>query len=250
MSLRGEIAVVTGGSGLIGSAICRRLAGEGAVVIAASRSAATDRSRPARKSTGKIIPVVMDVTDERSVKTASAEIVKRYGAPRILVANASCREALESSFDRIAAQHFADLCAVDIAGHFLCAQQFAAALPKGESGSIVFLSSIYAIAGADPELSSAPPQYGAAKGALLGLTRSLAARWGRRGIRVNAVIAGGVEAPGRQSAKFRAAYRRKTMLRRMARAEEIASAVAFLASGDASYITGAALAVDGGYSAW
>ena len=250
MSLRGEIAVVTGGSGLIGSAICRRLAGEGAVVIAASRGAATDRSRPARKSSGKIIPVVMDVTDERSVKTAFADIVKRYGAPRILVANASCREALESSFDRIAAQHFADLCAVDIAGHFLCAQQFAAALPKGESGSIVFLSSIYAIAGADPELSSAPPQYGAAKGALLGLTRSLAARWGRRGIRVNAVIAGGVEAPGRQSAKFRAAYGRKTMLRRMARAEEIASAVAFLASGDASYITGAALAVDGGYTAW
>ena len=235
---------------MIGSAICRRLAGEGAVVIAASRSAATDRSRPARKSSGKIIPVVMDVTDERSVKAAFAEIVKRYGAPRILVANASCREALESSFDRIAAQHFADLCAVDIAGHFLCAQQFAAALPKGESGSIVFLSSIYAIAGADPELSSAPPQYGAAKGALLGLTRSLAARWGRRGIRVNAVIAGGVEAPGRQSAKFRAAYGRKTMLRRMARAEEIASAVAFLASGDASYITGAALAVDGGYTAW
>ena len=250
MSLRGEIAVVTGGSGLIGSAICRRLAGEGAVVIAASRSAATDRSRPARKSSGKIIPVVMDVTDERSVKTAFAEIVKRYSAPRILVANASCREALESSFDRIAAQHFADLCAVDIAGHFLCAQQFAAALPKDESGSIVFLSSIYAIAGADPELSSAPPQYGAAKGALLGLTRSLAARWGRRGIRVNAVIAGGVEAPGRQSAKFRAAYGRKTMLRRMARAEEIASAVAFLASDDASYITGAALAVDGGYTAW
>ena len=192
----------------------------------------------------------MDVTDERGVKTAFAEIVKRYGAPRILVANASCREALESSFDRIAAQHFADLCAVDIAGHFLCARQFAAALPKGKSGSIVFLSSIYAIAGADPELSSAPPQYGAAKGALLGLTRSLAARWGRRGIRVNAVIAGGVEAPGRQSAKFRAAYGRKTMLRRMARAEEIASAVAFLASGDASYITGAALAVDGGYTAW
>ena len=186
----------------------------------------------------------------RGVKTAFAEIVKRYGAPRILVANASCREALESSFDRIAAQHFADLCAVDIAGHFLCAQQFAAALPKGESGSIVFLSSIYAIAGADPELSSAPPQYGAAKGALLGLARSLAARWGRRGIRVNAVIAGGVEAPGRQSAKFRAAYGRKTMLRRMARAEEIASAVAFLASDDASYITGAALAVDGGYTAW
>ena len=250
MSLRGEIAVVTGGSGLIGSAICRRLAGEGAAVIAASRSAATDRSRPARKPSGRIIPVVMDVTDERSVKVGFAEIVKRYGAPRILVANASCREALESSFDRIAAQHFADLCAVDIAGHFLCAQQFAAALPKDESGSIVFLSSIYAIAGADPELSSAPPQYGAAKGALLGLTRSLAARWGRRGIRVNAVIAGGVEAPGRQSAKFRAAYRRKTMLRRMARAEEIASAVAFLASDDASYITGAALAVDGGYTAW
>ena len=192
----------------------------------------------------------MDVTDERAVKTAFAEIVKRYGAPRILVANASCREALESSFDRIAAQHFADLCAVDIAGHFLCAQQFAAALPKGESGSIVFLSSIYAIAGADPAISSAPPQYGAAKGALLGLTRSLAARWGRRGIRVNAVIAGGVESPGRQSAKFRAAYGRKTMLRRMARAEEIASAVAFLASDDASYITGAALAVDGGYTAW
>src|SRR5207253_11454022 len=108
--------------------------------VAASRSASKGGVRGGRKSSGKIIPVVMDLTDQRSVKAAFAEIVKRYGTPRILVANASCREALESSFDRIAAQHFADLCAVDIAGHFLCAQQFAAALPKDESGSIVFLS--------------------------------------------------------------------------------------------------------------
>ena len=245
MNFRGQIAVVTGGSGLIGSAICRRLAGDGAVVIAASR-----HPKPRQKSVGKIVPVAMDLTDQSNVKAAFAEIVKRYGAPRVLVANASCREALESSFGRISPQDFAELCAVDIAGHFSCAQQLASALRKGQSGSIVFLSSIYAIAGADPGLSSAPPQYAAAKGALLGLTRSLAARWGKRGIRVNAVIAGGVEARERQSAKFRTAYGKKTMIGRMARAEEIASAVAFLASDDASYITGASLAVDGGYSAW
>ncbi len=101
-----------------------------------------------------------------------------------------------------------------------------------------------------PGMASTPVQYAAVKGAALGLTRWLAAFWGARAVRVNAVVAGGIASGERQPEEFVRAYSRKTMLGRMASADEIASAVAFLASQEASYVTGECLVVDGGFSAW
>jgi NAD(P)-dependent dehydrogenase (short-subunit alcohol dehydrogenase family) len=95
-----------------------------------------------------------------------------------------------------------------------------------------------------------PVQYAAVKAAAEGATRWLAAMWGERGVRVNALVPGGVASTQRQSEEFVKRYSEKTMLRRMATAEEVASAAAFLASDEASYITGQCLVVDGGLTAW
>ena len=243
MTFAGKTIIVTGGTGLIGTAICRRLADDGACIISTSRRV------PQTKADG-LHAMRMDLSKPTEIDKAFTAIARKHGTAHALIANASCRESLEQSFDKITSRHFTDICDVDVAGHFLCARNFVRQLPKNQNGSIVFVSSIYAVAGADPELSGAPPQYAAAKAGILGLTRALAARWGKRGIRVNAVIAGGVAAPDRQEPNFRRAYSKRTMLGRMAAPEEVAAAVAFLASDEAAYITGAALAVDGGYTAW
>jgi NAD(P)-dependent dehydrogenase (short-subunit alcohol dehydrogenase family) len=99
-------------------------------------------------------------------------------------------------------------------------------------------------------MTPTPVQYSAVKAAAEGATRWLAAAWGERGVRVNALVAGGVASKQRQSSEFVKRYSEKTMLCRMALADEVASAAAFLASDEASYITGHCLVVDGGLTAW
>src|SRR5262249_14356983 len=128
-------------------------------------------------------------------------------------------------------------------------------LPAGGAASFVLMSSIYGVVGVDhgiyPEgMAHTPVTYAAAKGATISMCRWLAALWGVRGVRVNAVIAGGVRSAQRQNEEFVRNYSSKTMLGRMAMPDEIANAVAFLASEESAYITGQCLAVDGGFTAW
>jgi NAD(P)-dependent dehydrogenase (short-subunit alcohol dehydrogenase family) len=253
-----RVAVLTGATGLIGAAIAERLGMEGAAVAVASRerpkAEAWIATRPAAEQS-RYVPLELDVADAASIRTAFREMDKRGMTPSILIANALCREALATPFEQLTHETFQGLTRTDVAGHVICAREMAARMRPDEGGSIVFLSSIYAIAGTDETIypagmASSSVQYASAKAAMLGVTRWLAAHWGQRAIRVNAVIAGGVRSPARQSDEFVRNYTRKTMLGRMATAEEIASAVAFLASDDASYITGHFLVVDGGFTAW
>lgn len=252
--LLGITAIVTGGTGLVGSAICTRLASEGAAVVVASRTLEKANRWVAdrQNQTASFIPAQLDLSDENSIRTAFDALREAGIRPGVLIANASLREGLDRPFGELTLDSFTKLFEVDIAGHFLCCRLFAERL-EGRPGSIVFLSSIYAVNGVDLSIypgdgMETPIQYCAVKAGAIGTVRTLAARWGSKGIRVNCVVAGGVQAG--QDAEFIANYSRKTMLKRMTAADEVAAAVIFLASGEASYITGECLTVDGGFGAW
>lgn len=254
--LRGRVGLVTGGTGLLGGAIATRLAEEQASVAITSRSLskaetwAKQNGNPA----GKYIPVQLDLADEKSIISCLDCIEERASIPTIIVANASLRDGVGIPFEKITHDSFSKLFEVDIAGHVLLLRHCVERL-GGRPASIVFLSSIYAQVGVDNRIypdgmMPTPVQYSAVKAAAEGATRWLAAAWGGRGIRVNALVAGGVSSTQRQSNEFVKRYSEKTMLRRMAQVDEVAGAAAFLASDDASYITGHCLVVDGGLTAW
>jgi NAD(P)-dependent dehydrogenase (short-subunit alcohol dehydrogenase family) len=254
--LKDRVALVTGATGLLGSAIATRLAAEQATVVIASRdsSKAEQWVQRQEKTSGRYLPVQLDLASEPSIRTCLDRIVEQAGVPTIIVANASLREGVGVPFEKLTHDSFTNLFEVDIAGHVLLLRHSVDRL-AGQPASIVFLSSIYGQAGVDhriyPEgMLPTPVQYAAVKAAAEGATRWLAALWGERGVRVNALVPGGVASAQRQSQEFVKRYSEKTMLRRMATAEEVASAAAFLASDEASYITGHCLVVDGGLTAW
>jgi len=254
--LKGRIALVTGGTGLLGSAIATRLAAEQASVAVSSRtlSKAKAWAEQEERPNGKYIPVQLDLADEKSIRSCLDHIADQAGIPTIIVANASLREGVGVPFDEITLDSFASLFKVDIAGHILLLRHAVERL-SGQSASIVFLSSIYAQVGVDHRIyprgmEPTPVQYAAVKAAAEGTARWLAAIWGERGVRVNALVPGGIFSAQRQSDEFVKQYSGKTMLGRMALADEVASAAAFLASDEASYITGHCLVVDGGLTAW
>lgn len=254
--LEGRLALVTGATGFIGTAITNRLISEGVTVVATSRQIDKVRKHyQNRQDCERIIPLEIDLSCKESISKELDRISEQFGTPSILIANASLREGLEKSFSSLEHSDFSRIFEVDLAGHFFCARQLVEHLPNHETASFVFLSSIYSLAGVDSsiypkEMSPTPVQYAVTKSAELGLVRHLASLWGKFGIRVNGVVAGGVRSNQRQSEEFVKKYSGKTMLGRMATAEEIASSVAFLASDEASYITGECLAVDGGFLAW
>jgi NAD(P)-dependent dehydrogenase (short-subunit alcohol dehydrogenase family) len=194
------------------------------------------------------------LSDKKSISNCLECIVQQAGIPTVVIANASLREGVSVPFKDLGHESFTNLFSVDIAGHVLLLRE-SVDLLKGQGASMVFLSSIYAQAGVDhriyPEgMVPAPVQYSAVKAAAEGTVRYLAALWGERGIRVNALVPGGVVSELRQSEEFVERYSAKTMLRRMASAGEVASAAAFLASDESSYMTGQCLVVDGGLTAW
>ncbi len=255
--LKGRVALVTGATGLLGSAIATRLAAEQATVAVTSRNLSKAKlwaAEKAGRTSARYVPVQLDLADEQSIRACLDDVVDQVGVPTIIMANASLREGLGVPFEKITHDSFTNLFGVDIAGHILLLQRSVERL-AGQPASMVFLSSIYGQAGVDhgiyPEgMMPTPVQYAAVKAAAEGATRWLAAKWGERGVRVNCLVPGGIASSQRQSEEFVKRYSEKTMLRRMASAEEVASAAVFLASGEASYITGQCLVVDGGLTAW
>jgi NAD(P)-dependent dehydrogenase (short-subunit alcohol dehydrogenase family) len=147
---------------------------------------------------------------------------------------------------------------VNVKGVFLCSQVFGGAMAEGGGGSIVNIASIYGMISPDQGLYAyrrergeefyKPVAYSVSKSALYNLTRYLATYWGAAGVRVNTLTFAGVA--GGQDPEFLERYHAKVPLGRMARGEECANAVQFLLSDAASYVTGANLVVDGGFTAW
>jgi gluconate 5-dehydrogenase len=241
--LDGRIALVTGGGSGVGRGIAGALAAAGARVVVAGRRADVV-AEAATELGGGATGVALDVGDLAALPGAVERIEAEAGPIDILVNNAgNHRRAAALEHDDA---DFADVLDVNLRGAFALTRSVARSMAARGDGAVVFVSSLNASIGL-PQT----PGYAAAKAGLLGLTSALAGEWAPDGIRVNAIIPGWIDAGMAQRVLSADAERRARVLARvpMARfgtAEEVGRAVVFLCSPAGSYVTGAALPVDGG----
>jgi NAD(P)-dependent dehydrogenase (short-subunit alcohol dehydrogenase family) len=246
--LSGRVAVVTGGLGQLGSVYVDGLTRRG-MKVAVFDIAAED-------------PV--DVTDRASIEAATARVVAELGVPHLLVNNAGIDSPPDAPaeevgpFETYPEASFDRVMDVNVKGTLLCCQVVGAAMAAEGRGSIVNVSSIYGLLSPqqdvyefrrrEGESFTKPVGYSVSKSAILNLTRYLATYWAGRGVRVNTLTLAGVFDDQPQA--FLDAYTARVPLGRMAEAHEALGAIVFLASDASSYVTGANLVVDGGWTAW
>jgi NAD(P)-dependent dehydrogenase (short-subunit alcohol dehydrogenase family) len=262
-TLEGKVAVVTGAAGLLGREHSRALAAAGAHVVLADLDLLACR-REAREVPGSL-PVELDVASPDSVRAARDEVLRRLGRIDVLVNNAAVDDKFESAesaaelstFESYPVELFRRSLEINVTGTFLCSQILGSTMAARGTGSIINIASTYGVVAPDQSLYRRPDgtqafyksaAYPTSKGAVLQFTRFLAAYWGSRGVRVNALSPGGVQHA--QESHFVVEYSRRTPLGRMARSSDYRGALVFLASEASAYMTGANLVVDGGWTAW
>ncbi len=245
--LDGKVAVVTGASKGIGTAIAKQLAVEGAAVVVNYSSSKADGERVSKEinsSGGKAVAVQANMSKSADIKRLFAKAKKAFGRVDILVNNAGIYEF--SPLEKMTEEHFHKQFNLNVLG-LLLASQAAVGQFGGSGGNIINISSIVSTL-AVPEGAV----YSGTKGAVDAITRSLAAELGPRGIRVNAIRPGMVETEGTQSSGIAQSDMRKqveaqTPLQRIGQPQDIAGAVVFLASDESSWITGETFVISGGY---
>ncbi|WP_280486243.1 SDR family NAD(P)-dependent oxidoreductase [Nocardia farcinica] len=244
--LHGRVAVVTGASSGLGLGFARTLAGAGATVYAAARR--LDRLDALAAENPRIVPVRCDVTADADRRALVDRCHAEHGRLDVLVNNAG-RPGPPHAEEETAAG-FAEILEVNLLAGFHLATYAATRLPAGERASYINIASVVGL------VSTAPiggASYAASKAGTLGLTRELAGQWGRRGIRVNAVVPGWFDTEMTDglfdNEKSAGWVRRNTMLGRGGAPGEVDGAVLFLASDASSYVTGQTLIVDGGWTA-
>jgi NAD(P)-dependent dehydrogenase (short-subunit alcohol dehydrogenase family) len=266
--VEGRAVIVTGGAGMLGTRYAQALSEAGAHVVVADLDGDRAEKVVAELAGARSLAVRADVSDPSSVRDMVRQALDAFGEIDGLVNNAALDPKADPShadenrvlFEDYPLEQWNRHLAVDLTGAFLCAQAVARPMLDRGKGSIVNVSSIYGVVGPDPRLyrdegsrDTEPPfvkpvAYSVTKAALIGLTRYLAAYWGGSGIRVNALVPGGVRAG--QDEGFVRRYSARTPLGRMAEPDEYCAALLFLLSDASAYMTGSDLVVDGGWTAW
>ena len=250
-NLHDRVAIITGAKQGMGRTHALALAAQGAIVVLTDRRQqdCNELAEDIQSQGGKSISLGMDVSSKAQIDAAFGEVMQRYRRLDILVNNAGIfkpKPALE-----LTEKEWEETLTVNLKGQFLCAQRAAKEMKKHKWGRIINISSI-----ASGQVGVGFPgaaHYTASKGGILGMTETLADEWAQYGITVNAIAPGAIDTPMVESAKMPKnalnALLSHIPLHRMGKPEEVSVAVVFLASEEASYVTGSTLYVDGGWLA-
>lgn len=251
-SLHGRVAIITGGAGMLGLEYARALSEAGARVVLFDV-----RSNPRAQ---RFDYAEVDITKKSEVAKALKAVIKKYGRVDVLINNAamnpvpgSRESAMQfSPYERYPIDLWERELSVGLTGMLLCSQAVIPIMKKQKSGSIINVSSTYGLVAPDNRIYDRGKfksiGYATAKGAVPNFTRSMASYLRGTSIRVNTLTPGGVFAG--HSRDFVKRYSDRTLMGRMAKRDEYNGAVLFLASDASSYMTGANLVVDGGWTSW
>ncbi|EOT7836648.1 SDR family NAD(P)-dependent oxidoreductase [Pseudomonas aeruginosa] len=236
--LQGKVAVITGAASGIGLACARRFAEEGAQVVG------LDLGAPPAEFPGLFM--VLDVCDEAAVERVMGEVVARHARLDVLVNAAGI--ASRGSITETSTEEWRRVLEVHLTGSMLASRHALPQMLVQRSGSIINFGSVFGLQGCDGNAA-----YNTAKGGISQLTRSMAIDYGHANVRVNGLCPGLIDTPMTRMVKeqeaFHAFFASQHMLCRAGQPEEVAGAALFLASDDASFVSGQMIAVDGGFSA-
>lgn len=243
MNLEGQTAIITGGAQGIGKSISARLAGAGAnlVISDINLEAARKTAEELSSDSVKCIAVQADVSDGKQVSDMLEKAVKELGGVDILVNNAGITR--DGLLMRMKEEDWDLVMSINLKGAFHCTKAVLPSMAKKRRGRIVNIASIVGVMG-----NAGQANYSASKAGLIGLTKTVAREYAGRGITSNAVAPGFIDTAMTQalSEKVREDLMKQIPLGRLGTSEDIASAVAFLVSNDAAYITGQVIHVNGG----
>jgi NAD(P)-dependent dehydrogenase (short-subunit alcohol dehydrogenase family) len=263
--LAGQVAVVTGGVGILGRRFCSGLADFGAKVAVVDLDEATAVEFAVELSSTydvECVGVGCDVSDPVQTERMTERVESALGAISILHNNAGSKSSdLDKCFaptEEYSLETWREMMAVNLDGAFLVAKAIGSRMAARGRGSIIQTGSIYGAMAPDQRIYegshylgraiNSPPVYSASKAGVIGLTKYLATYWAAKGVRVNTLSPGGVESG--QNDVFKERYSSRIPMGRMAQGDEMVGALIFLASDASSYVTGQNILVDGGLSAW
>lgn len=248
-NLSGKVAIVTGGNGGIGLGIARGLARAGAGVVIVGRNEAKSKEavREIEQLGAKALALAIDVTDKVAVAGMVATTLDKFGRLDILINNAGIN--IRHPAHTLALDDWHAVIDTNLTSAFLCAQAAYPAMKKVGGGKIINIGSMMSIFGA-----GFAPAYAASKGGIVQFTKSIAASWAQDNIQANAILPGWIDTDLTRKAREQLPQLNENVLartpaKRWGSADDLAGTAVFLASSASDFVTGIAIAVDGGYSA-
>jgi NAD(P)-dependent dehydrogenase (short-subunit alcohol dehydrogenase family) len=249
MQLEGKVALITGSGSGMGQAAALLFAQEGARVVASDivETGGQETVRRIQDVGGRAAFMAADVSKSGQVEALIQFAVKTFGGLHVLYNNAGVWLPADGPAPALPEEIWDKVMSINLKGPYLCCKYAIPKMVSSGGGSIINVSSISALRAGKDTFDA----YAASKGGIISLTQSIAAHWGKKGIRANVILPGSIATPmtlgSYEDEKVRTFWRERTALGRVGEPEEVARLALFLASEAASYITGSSLLIDGGY---